>query len=243
MPLEEDNFEDWSRKAKGWLDSLGLHLYAFGYYRSTARLFAWEQMRSPSRRLPIKLCMGSMPDAEIRPDYWYIQAQALNGIIAPHVLLDLLDEIDLEFRTLRRQVYRRLATNGYFRSFRREIATIRRLAQESFLIDRLAVEFRDNEKFLKREAGEFSDLSNQELKDSSPRRLVDDLFETIKWRIGLIQTHMQLVNKAFSDRLGVLNMEVTYRLQRRILWLTIVVTIATVIATWIGLEDYWAQAK
>lgn len=147
-------------------------------------------------------------------------------------MLDLLEDSEGSVGRLRLQVFKKMADRGlpgwFWRSapgsFSREIRLNSALQIHRMLVERLGLEYRQHK--------EFYDSWCRELKvfvsaDNRGLNLLDTLQKAISRKLDLVSKHLQLASESFSAHVSARNLDVTYRLGRKVFVLTLIVTFAT----------------
>jgi hypothetical protein len=247
LPEGIDAFQTWRKGAWKWSESLGFHFHfdifgdekvlftrprygsTFGYpaYRL---IVLWEQYLHTIR--PDDLDGGR---SAIKHDVSY----TLDAILACVAIDEFLRSAQRNVETLRQDIYGKMR-NRFLPLFKmnRLVRLNNIVKQESMILERIAMEFEQEWKFIHHEMEPIKALNAIEnhTKGREVRNLRDLMMESIRFRINLIRKHFSLVANSFSEYVALRNMEATYRLQRSIFWLTIIVAVATVI----GLAANWS---
>jgi hypothetical protein len=167
---------------------------------------------------------------------------ALNRVLPAFAIRQLLDSLENDFARLRRKMYQRVMFGARHTRLRREILNAQQLSRRSLLVNRLQVEFEDSKASIAHETKHVSDMANSIIPNRPAVTLDAALMDGIDWKAGIVQQHVKLLTQALSEHVSILNTWVMYRLQKALLWLTLVYTILTliaVIANWNQLLDFW----
>ncbi len=104
--------------------------------------------------------------------------------------------------------------------------------------DRLRIEYEQNEKWLKNIFGLFKNES-RELPGNKHYSFKEYFVDSIEYQLSLISNHLQPLRSSLTEYVHTRNIEIMFKLQRRIFWLTIAVVIISIL----GLLSNWNSLK
>jgi hypothetical protein len=116
------------------------------------------------------------------------------------------------------------------RKFGAYLRLSRTIHLESMHLERIIFEIEQEHDLVKSSMGELSTLS-EFLPESYPHKandLLSDTLEFIESRSVKLKTQLRYLKDSFADFLALQNMRSAYRLQRYVLWLSIIATIAAI---------------
>lgn len=111
-------------------------------------------------------------------------------------------------------------------------------------LERIIFEIEQERDLVRGSMEELSELS-EFLPESYPHKvndLLSDTLEFIKSRSRKLKTQLRYLKDSFTDFLALQNMRAAYRLQRYVLWLSIIATIAAIagaISAWPILRQFF----
>lgn len=152
-------------------------------------------------------------------------------------MLDVLSDSEDSIGKLRLQVFRGIARRGvmgrFWRrtsaSFYREIRLNSTLQMHRMLLDRLRLEYRQQKNLYSSWCAGLREFINTRKEDLN---LLDSFQVTVSRRIVLVSEHVRLASESFSSHVSARNLDVTYRLGRKVLLLTLVVTALGALGNW-----------
>jgi hypothetical protein len=139
---------------------------------------------------------------------------------------------------LRVKAYRRVTRAGRFSRFRTDLRLQGQLHVQRLLVDRLKMERKANPGVLAHYCGLLQELKSVRVPNFD---LFKDLIANLDFQEKNISEHAQLSTTLFKSYVEARNLEVSYRLSRRILWWTVIVTFATLSATLATFDQSVAQ--
>lgn len=121
-------------------------------------------------------------------------------------------------------------TNSKFRSSLKKVIKLSASLQSTAnFFDTIRREFHDNKNWVLGELNALSSNVRKRLNQGSEITMKDNLSESIDYQIAFLANHVKEIKNSFDEHLSIRNMEVMFILQRRIFWLTLVVTVATLL--------------
>ncbi len=162
---------------------------------------------------------------------------AIRDLVPFLTMLDVLSDSEDSIGKLRLQVFRGMARRGvmgwFWRRtsafFYREIRLNSTLQMHRMLLDRLGLEYRQQKNVYSSRCAGLRKFCNAGKEDLN---LLDSFQATISRRIVLVSEHIKLASEAFSSHVSARNLDVTYRLGRKVLLLTLVVTALGIMGNW-----------
>jgi hypothetical protein len=115
-----------------------------------------------------------------------------------------------------------------------------RVQKEAMFVSRLALELEDARAWLENEAQALGDLTQPGIHENDQRtNLADSLNGSLNFHLERVRKHLDLVAKTFTDYVARRNVAVMYRLQGRVVLLTVVATVAASL----GVAANWPQIR
>lgn len=159
-------------------------------------------------------------------------ANTVHELIPFLAMLDILSGSEDSVGGLRLQVFRHMADRGVAAWFRRrtpgyffrEIRLNSTLQIHRMLLDRQRLEYKQHEDLFGSSCRGLKLLAHVH---GGGANLLDSFQATITRKIDLVSEHLKLASESFSGHVSALNVDVTYRLARKIFWLTLIVTVVT----------------
>lgn len=229
VPNDEDGFDAWQQKAQGWLSTLGAPPEAFrfdGFRSSDLILLLGKEGRFSNVPYRAFSLASAAPNRETDERRESALGYILDAVLPSLVLSEFLERIQDHIEVLREAVYIQLRGKARTHQFRRDVKLHQRLQQESMLVSRFQVEMEESETMLAVEQHELDTLRS--LKSNGARRALSEaLVSHVKLQAHTIGKHVALASQLFTEHLSWRNLDVSYRLQRRMLWLTYIVLLAT----------------
>jgi hypothetical protein len=178
-------------------------------------------------------------DASEDPKVWderlHSSEEGLIGtIIGEIAVVEILGQIRQDVEGLRLRIYQRLAGSSLFMRFRGDIRLHTHLQRESLLLNRLALELAQGEKLYGSRRP--PSASFQSIDEKRNRDLGNVLSEGIHFQLDTISRHIEFVTKSFSDYVATRNMGLMYVL-------TVVATLATILALIVATGEHWCWIK
>jgi hypothetical protein len=102
--------------------------------------------------------------------------------------------------------------------------------QQSHLLDRLSLELADQRNLLEYEMKGLEALTSS-FPGQADVNLKDNALQSIDWTKDFLTRQLSYVRNAFSEFVALRNTSVNYSLQRYVLWLSVIATVASVIGT------------
>jgi len=254
LPEGDEAFAEWKERAYHWWRSLGFNFHAYDYYKTNNLLFAWakdrETTNSPSHRfvalwepslrsVDVKSLdsnhedelVEELKDGAVKEDL----ADALTEMLPGIAILRLCSVIRNNVEKFKHVA---LATIASSRRMKKYIALNYVVQREAMLLNRVELEFKEAKDWF--EGSVFAKLKSarKPTEEGKDHNLRDDALREIEWDIKQIKEQLDYIASSFSGYLSTRNMEAMYRLQWRIFWFTVIVTIATIIGV---VATVWQQ--
>ncbi|TVL99484.1 MAG: hypothetical protein CV087_17705 [Candidatus Brocadia sp. WS118] len=252
LPEGEEAFDTLRNESRGWLSSLGLEFYR-DIYGDGKSLFVWSHTNTTktdnctAHRL-IVLWESYLKTLETKHYGGEISAiihntkYALDAILPCIAVIEFLRTAQRNIEKLRMAVFDSIKLRPFSRyKLNKYIKLNNVVKQESMILERTSMEFNERIKYIHYKMKSIEDMKiiKKNPNVNEVENLKDVSIEFVKFDIDRLKKSLSLVTNSFSEFLSTRNMEVMYRLQLNIFWLTIVVTIATIV----GLLANWASIK
>lgn len=235
---KEGDFAHWASSVHGWLETFGIGAMEIEYYgfKDSEMVFITEPADSYDEYAQPYLLLLLDPDSadEHRRERQPFLLEELEDAVLPFVVLgEFLDRTQVSIEQLRRKVYERLRQKP-----RGKLSADFRLNElienESMLLSRFEAEMKQSEEFLKREAqvlGSFQGIAHPD------KKLSEVVPQSLKFQTEFIVPHLDLSSRLFSNFVSLKNLAANYTLQRRMLFWTVIVSIATLVSLWITMKS------
>ena len=232
VPPKPEAFERWLDGASGWLNSLGatpIAISLYGFKSDDLLLLAKSGIDSDaSARLGFVLDRNGTDNPD-QGDLHLEVEEILDEALPFLVFTEFLDRTQVTIEELRRKVYVRLRGASGHRGLRVDFGLNRRIQRESMLLERFEVEMEQSAGFFRGHSlNKLHSIRTGDPAEGSPG-LLDIFLERIKRHTQFIKKHLVLASDLFSDHLSWRNLDANYRLQRRLLLWTVVVSVATIV--------------
>ncbi len=250
LPEGEEAIDTLRNDSRGWLNSLGFEFYR-DIYGDGKSLFVWSHTNTTNNctahRLVVlwesylKTVESKHYDGEISAIV-HNTKYVLDAILLCITVIEFLRTAQRNIEKLRMAVFGSMKHRPFSRyKLNRYIKLNNVIKQESMILERTSMEFNER---INRIHYEMKTVEDMKIIKKNPnvnedKNLKDVSIEIVKFDIDRLKKSLSLVTNSFSEYLTARNMEVMYRLQLNIFWLTIVVTIATIV----GLLANWASIK
>jgi len=253
LPEGEEAFQKWSEEAWGWCESLGFHFH-YDACSDGRALFTWSYNGSVLRHKGYRLVVFWKPyleslksrpsEAEERDAVMHYTGYTLDAILPCITVIEFLISGRRNIERLRQDVFGSMRIRNLPRhTLNKYIKLNNIIKRESMLLDRITMEFEQQTRLIRYEMTPVEDM--KEIKATSDGKqggnLKDIMIESVKFNIELLKKPLSLITTSFAEYLAARNMEVMYRLQRSIFWLTIIVAIATIAglaANWPNIQNF-----
>lgn len=119
------------------------------------------------------------------------------------------------------------------------------IEKDKFIFDRLQVEFEPDDSLHRHDTRwtKFLPVITVKQSERQPSSLLDNLIRYIKDYEQLLSKQFTLLQNSVSEYLTMCNMEVSYKLQRNMWILTIIMAILTIIIAKSDLKSFWKLLK
>jgi hypothetical protein len=217
-----------------WGGGLGLGSLTYDAYRDGNTFFSFSDDNDDDKKLWTLFTSYSGALSENEDRHLSGIAEALVPMLA---IRNLLDEVAREIGSLRVKAYRRVIRSGRFIRFRKDLRLSARLQIQKFIADRLRTERKAGPDSLGLWRNELCQFKHTRIHNYD---LYSGFLQGLDGMESLISQHSQLVVGLYKSYVEARNLEVSYRLSRRVLLWTILVTILTVVSC---LATYDQSAK
>ena len=243
-----DGLEDTPKRLHGvwrWMKSLMLQQQTsqFQSYFRHDLLFSWavrDDERPAVRYRLIQLYSEAPPKDPTKLQGIDALRETLDSVLPYICFLEAISRVAEQLETLRIRVYRALTRNSFLKPrLGPEMKLNDRVQMETMFVSRLSMELDDAKVWLRGELQLVRDLMRPPLRDEKPYSLADALEEALTFHLDHVRKHLDLVAKMFTDYIARRNVAVMYRLQRQVLFVAVVATVAAVI----GLLVTWPQVR
>ncbi|HEY3989072.1 MAG TPA: hypothetical protein VGM02_07230 [Acidobacteriaceae bacterium] len=141
-------------------------------------------------------------------------------------LLTVIENAERDIQKLRGLVYRTIARRKGFKRLAREIKLNDRTQLQQMILQRLRFEWKSSREFVKnKRTVELRDLSRTYGHETVT--LGESFVNRIDWFLKRVHGHGAVISTLLADYLQRRNLIINYRLQRRLLWWTVIVTLLT----------------
>jgi hypothetical protein len=229
-----------------WLESFVLQLHGsrFGTFIGEELMFAWTEHREERRSVPYKLVelySELSTDENAQSHRRSILRESLDAVLPYVCFLEAISRVRIQLETLRIRVYQTLTRSGsVWKGIKGEMQLNDRLQKETMFVSRLALELEDAKPWLEGEISVVRELVQSSVRQSDkPHNLADSLITSLNFHLDRVRKHLDLVAKTFGEYISRRNIAVMYRLQFRVLLLTIAATLAAILgalANWYQIE-------
>ncbi len=240
----------WLQESRMWLRTLGFAGSSVTYTNNEVLLFPSEnairlhESPKPPHRLvilwePYVAAKGKPGNEVTAASAIYDTQFLLEGILPFFALLEFLNFVQTRIEDLRQAVFRDL-NSGWLGKFRLgpQIGLSDRILQESFLLERLMLEFKQNQPFFSSAMKAFTEDAAKFMRiaaanEGNPKWLRDDLQEAVKDRMGMLRENVTLIKNWFSEYSTLRTTAATSYLNTILVLLTFVLVILTVVLIWL----------
>jgi hypothetical protein len=251
IPPGDSSLDEWAKEARGWLDSLELLPDYEPTYQAGHLLYtpAFARIPYPPRRVAHRVLVDwsrymehfeehakAIPTGHSGKSYLLRRFEILDDLSSILALTDALKSARQRVQELRQNVFRAVHHRGGM--LNKQVAVYYMLQRESLLLERVTTELTS-----KLGVFDWHLRSSKEMKLTYPawqrdlwvqhgigNTLEDTVSREIAQDTRLLQQHIALMQAHFSDYLSTYNMDVTYRLQSQVHWLTMVALILAVVS-------------
>jgi hypothetical protein len=231
--------------SRRWADSFGVRAWLDqALFSCDTLLFQWEfdeEWASTSFRLVTSSQNRDDGSFESIASKFNFACQSLTPFVAFIGFLNVTQE---KIEHLRVSVYRTLSGKGVFKRLRREIRLNNDAQLSQMILDRLKFELKD---------GAWLRISTQELREyhcvntKEGRPLGSVFLDRINYRTGSLTGYSSMLSRQLSDYLQRRNLDLTFKLQKRLFWWTIVLMVLTIMVSMLAVypvvKDWPSFAK
>lgn len=244
VPTDDEGFIEWLKIGSGWLSTLGatrMIVDFYGFKGDDSLLVMPAEADAKISAYRVFSSIGKDADAQTKQDKHLMLNETLDRGLPFFVLAAFLDKAQETVEELRKEVYERLSEKPGSGRFLRDFVLNQQLQRATLLLSRFEVEMEQAEEWLThwshaiaifRRVGGTAETKGQKLSEV--------LLRTVTAQAQLIKSHQALISDSFSARLSWRNLDLSYRLQRRILYWTVAVSVATLAS--LG-AAYWPAIK
>jgi len=168
----------------------------------------------------------------------YLRDSLLPGIVT----LEYLHSIKTEVEKSRLNIIGELNSQIPMRKFYKTLKSSSFAQHLDFQLSRINLEYKQYYKIYKSDSGYIMELKRNCSYYNDNTELYTVIKNQIEDEISFLRTHMDLIKTAINDFTTNKNMAIIYKLQKRMVWLSIIVIIATIISIIINfenLQDLW----
>ena len=242
-------------KARAWWDSMGYSLFP-EVHQDSKSLFLEPDRSGRRKRNVYSLVVLRDPYlsylSSLRPEdgkdetggIKYHTRYTLDGLMLGVCFFEFLMSIREELAKVRKDVYGLTGTELTSSHNLGKCLGLRRIVDRlSMFLERISEEFDQGKAYIRHEMATLKEMKTVEVggRDTGEGDLRELFIKAIPYHLGLLKKHLAVVERSIAGFVAVKNMEATYRLQRRVFWLTIVAAAATLLVvpaeTW---KAIWA---
>jgi len=237
-PSRPEELRKWFHEKIGWWQSLGFATTG-SIYSDGKLALVWPNERDFIPVPAYRIVMLSEPDS----GRWDLNDD-LRGLIPVITTLDLLQVVRRRTETLRMRTFQKLRPAiGKRWRLGKLIRLSDQVQQESMIVDRVIMEFKQGEQWIRYLMSGLAALENLEPahRERGDKDLQSVALRRVGYLTGLLGEHLSLIKKLSDGHLINLNMAVMYRLQRQAFWLTIVgalLAVLGVLSNWQAIKDF-----
>lgn len=241
----ESEFRSWDPKNQRWFDSFGFPR-AWGIYGNPSLRY-YPNTPKPNHAMAGRILMfwdgiASVILKDPNTSEEFHRAHCIDRIIEETkgftlvvAMQSLLKSIQNQVESLRRNTF---ANEGAYKRLMTKMDQYEDVLRESMILDRFRLEFKERADLLRAEMGSVKNVMYRMSTDASESLLARTM-TGIDERSRLLNDYLSQVRTAFSDLVDARNMRVNFKLQRKILWLAIIATFATIV----GAVGAWPAMK
>ena len=240
LPDVEEPFKIWHQEARNWWRSLGFNFFA-DVYGNGKFLFTWPGFDRLEGSFAYRCVVfwKSYVNLLDRNNYQNdTDGIKINTRFTLDTFLPCIELIEF-YETAKRNI-EKLRQNVFISMKRRSFSWFKlnnlinlnnSVMYESMLQERISMEFEERKEAIRHAMAPYDDIIKIKLNigDSGGQYLRETLIKGVMWRITRLRKHFSVMKNSFSEYLSVRNMEALFTLQRRILLLTVIIAIATII--------------
>ena len=255
-PTEPDKFNEWFERPGRWWDSLGFG-FSFLTYKSKELLYVDPADDSPHGK-PVQRFVvlsesfeAALPDYVHRPADRFAVTHEMSEMLRPLLpLMTVLQHLELaqkHVEELRKQSFDMMKPTLLARGMGKHIKLSNAIHREGMLLQRISMEYEHTKRQIEIDVVRaVSDIriDDPHFAEHLGGSLADRLVKWVASYQDFLQKNHAFVSEAFSQYLATKNMKVMYKLQNRMWWLTVAVTVATffTIATqWDEIKKFLSQ--
>jgi hypothetical protein len=235
---DEPDVAKWTEKTYGWWDSFGFKFY-WPFYSNGQILFVKSSDDRPRERsIPYRIvALWEQYLKSITSEHMSTERETVSRYIN-HVLDSLVPYISIhEFQaTVQRELQklRKIAFISVHKGGQKLPKAIKLhsiISKEAMNLQRMAIEFKQEKKSILREMSALKDMKIVITSSNTNwgRKLTDELIENIEYQFKLLQKHILFLSKVFTAHVEARNVETMFKLQRKILFLTIIISIVAIL--------------
>ena len=239
IPNDKEQFENWRNSSRKWWDSLGFQLN-FDFFRDDTALFIWANSDSfrgdtPYRCLVLweQFFKNRSADGygDERSAIMHISSDWLETISPSIAIIRFLSGARKKIEKLRQVVFRSLRDRQFkLGGLKKLIKLDNTIQNETMVFERISADLDQWQKHTEFDLKSVETLVRYDDPEKEPKsNLKNFILEVIDFEMQRLQSHSNFLSKYLSNHLAIKNVEAMYYLQNRIFWLTIIVTVATII--------------
>lgn len=231
-PTESAELSNWFDKNRLWLSEYGVDLWRRDTFRNDDCIYCSSDY--PSKSWPVTIFMSIKRKDKILENI-SIQAEPLSITSS---ISSTINSIRISLEKQRSAGFHELSR--FDKKILNSSGSASNLKRVGIILTRLDHEFRDSKLTIKNSLDEMGKLKIA--LDTTERDFSDDLINKYEFRIKSLLGSFNVVDSSITGYLEVQNIYAMYQLQRKIFWLSIVVTVATIIgvaANWKDLKELW----
>jgi hypothetical protein len=230
LPIAEEELDTKMKKEHWFWNTVGFTWYdKFNIFKSGEMFFfacsySLDRASYPFRILIKKknLKINGFGDIENAIDYEV--SDFLRGYVHPIVLLELFKRILNQVNAFRITIGKRIFSKSILRPRLSRLLKLDQIVtEERFIFNRLLSDYNHIKSFghLGYDVTPAASLKDNSFPSIESKKLFDSLLKEIDIYISLTKEQYDTLNTGFKDYLSVKNLQVSYKLQSRIFWLTI----------------------
>jgi hypothetical protein len=238
FPNSEEEIDKKVKTERGFWNTLGFQWYYKFDIFNTEKLFFFNRAHSLSDlEYPFRVLIKKK---NLRIDIYGDVENAINcetadflhGYTHPIILSELFKKILNQVNIFRISIGKGIFSKSFFNPKLSKLLQLDQgVTQERFVFNRLSSEYRymKSLNYLARNAETAAGLKDSKLPHFKSQDLLEALFQEMERYLSLIKDQYETLNTGFKDYLDVKNLQVSYKLQRRIFWLTVFLLLIAII--------------
>ncbi len=224
-----DSMREGLNRNSAWMNCFGLtHWRTNQLFTNSEMLFQWSENDGGSENHSYKLV--AFVEKDESPEFqernrlaWEDIARSITPLIAS---FGFIESTRRDLERLRITVYKTLTKNSFLKNLTRDIRLNNEVQLKQMILLRLQFELKSSRWGIEQEAGQMREFVM--LNQIHPGTLGDAFLNAIDNRLERLCGHSEVVSNVLSAYLQRRNLDVAYRLQRRLFWWTALVSLVTV---------------